>query len=101
MSGLAAGAVILLGVVFPRLKGSRRGILFFDAIAECNDPDEYLGDVLSCSDDDLVRTKLQHCYELSKICSTKYRMLRLGFWIGCVGLGSSLLYLLLAKNSSL
>ncbi len=100
MFGLAAGAATLLAVIFPRLKGSRRGIFFFDAIAECDGPGEYANDVLSHSGDHLVRTKLQHCYELSKICSTKYRVLRVGFWIGCVGAGSALLFLVLAKSVS-
>ncbi|HKM85596.1 MAG TPA: Pycsar system effector family protein [Terriglobales bacterium] len=99
MLGLAAGAIILLAVVFPRLKGSRRGLLFFNAISEYDNSVEYANGVFARSHDDLVRTKLEHCYELSKICSAKYRMLRVGFWIGSVGSAAALLFLLFAKSS--
>lgn len=98
MFGLAAGAITLLAVVFPRLRGSRRGILFFGAIAECDSSGHYVADVLARSGDDLVLAKLEHCHELSKVCCAKYRTLRAGFWIGCIGVASSLLFLLLAKS---
>lgn len=98
MLGLAAGAATLLAVVFPRLKGSRRGLLFFNAISEYDNSGEYANDVLACSGDDLVRKKLLHCHELSRICTAKYRVLRVGFWMGCVGVASSLLFLLLSKG---
>lgn len=100
MFGIAAGAVVLLGVVFPRLKGSARGILFFKAIAAYDNPSDYAEDVLARSEHDLVRSKLQHCYELSKVCSAKYRLLRIGFWVGSVGVAATILYLLLAKSTS-
>ena len=100
MFGIAAGAVILLGVVFPRLKGSARGILFFKAIAAHDNPSDYAEEVLARSEHDLVRSKLQHCYELSKVCSAKYRLLRIGFWVGSVGVAATILYLLLAKSTS-
>ena len=98
MFGLAAGAITLLAGVFPRLRGSRRGILFFGAIAECDSSGHYVADVLARSGDDLVLAKLEHCHELSKVCCAKYRTLRAGFWIGCIGVASSLLFLLLAKS---
>jgi pycsar effector protein len=98
MLGLAIGAIFLLAVVFPRLKGSRRGLLFFNAIAEYEYPGEYAAEVLSQSDDQIVRTKLLHCHELSKVCKAKYWTLRAGFWVGTVGVGTGLLFLLLAKT---
>jgi hypothetical protein len=97
MFGLAAGAVVLLAVVFPRLKGSRRGLLFFNAISEYDSSSEYANDVLVRSCDHLVRTKLQHCYDLAKVCGAKYRMLRIGFWLGSVGTAAALLFLLFSK----
>jgi hypothetical protein len=97
---LAAGAVILLGVVFPRLKGSRRGLLFFNAVAEYDSSAQYAEDVLGRSEEELVRTKLQHCYDLSKVCGAKYRMLSIGFWIGSVGAAAALLFMLLAKSGA-
>jgi hypothetical protein len=100
MLGLAVGAGVLLSVIFPRLKGSRRGILFFNAIAEYDSASEYADDVLTRPANSLVRTKLQHCYDLSMVCSAKYRMLRIGFWVGSIGAATALLFLLLAKSGS-
>lgn len=95
---LAGGAVTLLTVVFPRMKGSRRGLLYFNAISEYESQGEYATDVLIRSGDDLVRLKLQHCHELSRICRAKYAVLRIGFWIGCVGAVTAMLFLVLAKS---
>jgi hypothetical protein len=41
MISLALSACALLSVVFPRLKGSRRGLIFFSAIAEYESSREY------------------------------------------------------------
>lgn len=98
MLGLAAGACTLLAVVFPRLKGSRRGLLFFNAIAEYDNSTEYVKEVLARSGDDLISAKLQHLYELSRVCTAKYRTLRIGFWAGSIGAAAGLLFLFLAKN---
>lgn len=98
MLGLAVGAGVLLAVVFPRLKGSKRGILFFNAITEYESSTEYAEDVLARGTEVLVRAKLQHCYDLSKVCSDKYRMLRIGFWVGSIGTATALLFLLLANG---
>jgi hypothetical protein len=98
MLGLSAGAIALIGVVFPRLKGSRRGFLFFNAIAEYDNSADYASDVLASSPDSLTRMKLQHCYDLSLICTVKYRALKLGFWLGFIGAASALLFLFLSKT---
>jgi hypothetical protein len=98
MLGVAAGAAILLAVVFPRLKGSRQGLLYFNAISEYPSAAGYANDVLASPHGNLVRAKLQHCYELSKVCSAKYRALRIGFWVGSIGSAAALLFLLFAKS---
>jgi hypothetical protein len=91
------GFISMLGL--PRLKGSRRGLLYFNAISEYDSSAEYANDVLTRSHDDLVRAKLQHCYELAKVCGAKYRVLRIGFWVGSVGSAAALLFLLFAKSN--
>jgi hypothetical protein len=93
---LAMSACVLLSVVFPRLKGSRRGIIFFSAIAEYDSGQEYAGTVLRQATSDIVAAKLQHTFDLSKVCVAKYRALRIGFWLGSIGVVTTLLYLLLA-----
>lgn len=100
MLGLAVGAAILLAVIFPRLRGSRRGLIFFNAIAEYENSTEYADAVLGQSSPDVTRTKLQHCFDLSKICRSKYRMLRIGFWAGSIGAAAALAFLLLARDSA-
>src|SRR5258708_4208150 len=97
MFGLGIAAGTFLAVVFPRLKGSRRGILFFNAIAEHDNSSEYADEVIRRSGEQLLRAKLQHAYDLSKICTRKYRTLCAGFWIGSVGIGAAVLYLLLSR----
>ena len=95
MVGLAASACVFLAVVFPRLKGSRRGILFFNAIAEHKLSNEYTDDVFHRTLVELSRIKLNHAYDLSKVCRSKYKILRLGFWLGSTGTVAALLFLFL------
>ena len=95
MVGLALGAVVLLAVVFPRLKGSKRGIIYFSGIAEYETSTEYADDVSRRALPDFVRAKLQHGHELANVCRRKYRTLVVGLWIGSVGAGAALLYLLI------
>lgn len=97
MVGLGSSACVLLAVVFPRLKGSRRGILFFNAIAEHDSSMEYADEVLHRSPQEIIRVKLQHSYDLAKVCTNKYRHLRVGFWIGSIGAGAALLFLVLGR----
>jgi len=97
MAGLASSALVLLAVVFPRLKGSRPGILFFNAIAEHDSSSEYADEVLRRSVHDIVRVKLAHSYDLAEVCAAKYRTLCVGFWIGGAGAVGALLFLLLAR----
>lgn len=95
MVGLALAAAVLLAVVFPRLRGSKRGIIYFGGIAEYDTSAEYADDVSRRALPDFVRAKLQHGHELANVCRRKYRTLVAGLWIGSVGAGAALLYLLI------
>jgi hypothetical protein len=96
MFGLAIGAALFLFVVFPRMRGSKRGLIFFSAIAEHETATEYADEVMNRSSLELARAKLQHGYDLSKVCRTKYALLLVGFWASAVGAIATLLYLLFA-----
>jgi hypothetical protein len=98
MFSLAISAGTLLTVVFPRLKGSKRGLIFFSAIVEYDSSREYAEEVLRKSIDEIVSAKLRHSYDLACVCVSKYRTLRIGFWIGSVGIISALLFLLLSPG---
>lgn len=97
MGGLAVAAGVMLSVVMPRLKGSKRGLIYFNAVAEHESSMEYADEVTRRSAAEISRIKLQHTYDLAKICRAKYRVLVTGFWIGGVGAVAALSYLFLAR----
>jgi hypothetical protein len=94
MLALSASACVLLSVVFPRLKGSRRGFIFFSAVAEYEAGRDYANDVLRQPVEELVNAKLTHAYDLCRVCVAKYRSLRVAFWIGAVGVVCALLFMI-------
>lgn len=93
--GLLLSAVACMLVVMPRLTGSRRGLVFFGAIAEFENSNDYVSEFMKQSLYDLCDAKIRHTYDLSSICKTKYRMLKWGQWLGGGGLISALLLLVL------
>lgn len=95
MAALAVGAFLALLVVIPRTPGSRRGFLFWEAIAEYDTGRQYADELSLLSPATLFQVKAEHCFELSKVCRRKYRMLRCALWTGAVGLAGSLLVFLI------
>jgi hypothetical protein len=93
--GLLLCAIACLLAVMPRLKGSKRGIVFFAAINEYNSSNDYVSEFMNKSLFDLCEEKLKHAYELSAICKRKYVMLKWGQWLGAIGLIATLLLLVL------
>ncbi len=94
MAALAIGSFLALLVVIPRRGGSRRGFLFWEAIAEYDTGRTYSDDLSRLSTATLVQVKAEHCFDLAKICRTKYSLLRWSLWIGAVGLIGALLVFL-------
>ncbi len=90
MAALAVGAFLALLVVIPRTPGSRRGFLFWEAIAEYDTGRQYSDDLWKLSAPSLVQVKGEHCYDLAVVCRRKYRMLRRALWTGAVGLAGAL-----------
>lgn len=90
MAALAAGALLALLVIIPRTPGSRRGFLFWQAIAEYDTGRQYSDELWRLSGPSLVQIKAEHCYELARVCRRKYWMLRSALWTGAVGLAGSL-----------
>lgn len=97
---LAGGSLVSLAVIVPRLKGSKRGYVFWGAIVGVGSPAKYAEEVLQRSSNDLVKAKLEHCYELASVCTRKYRTLNLAIRIGALGLSAGVLYLLFFKPPS-
>lgn len=90
MTGLALGVLLALLVVTPRTSGSRRGYLFWEAIAEYDSARQYADEVMQLTSATLVQVKAEHCFDLARVCRSKYRMLRAAMWAGAIGLAASL-----------
>ena len=94
MVALAVGALLALTVVIPRTPGSRRGFIFWEAIAECGPGRQYADDLSTLSPATLFQMKADHCFDLAKVCRAKYKWLRAALWVCAVGLGASLVVFL-------
>ncbi|MBY0545203.1 MAG: hypothetical protein K2Q14_06630 [Gammaproteobacteria bacterium] len=94
MIGLALASLLFLYVVTPRLKGSKKGVIFFRSIAEYDNGNEYAADIVRLGEKEIAVEKLKHCYELAKICNAKFNKLAWGLYIGGVAIFFALLYLL-------
>ena len=84
--GLIFCLIFAISVVFPSLKGSKKGIIFFNSVAEYESYNEYIGDVLKKDDQEITGEYLRHIHELSKICTTKFKRLMVSYCCGIVGL---------------
>ncbi|MGV8948747.1 MAG: Pycsar system effector family protein [Candidatus Paracaedibacter sp.] len=94
MIGLGISSIFFLLVIMPRLGGSKRGLIYFNGVVEHNTPNDYAVNILNCSEDYLIQAKLEHCYELSKICQSKYLALQRGIFIGGVSLFAGIIHLI-------
>lgn len=97
MIAIALAVLTALAVVVPRLKGASDGLIFWSAIDRFESSAEYADAVLIEDDEHRVHARLEHCYELAKVCNRKYRTLNWSIRIGAVGLGASVLYLLFLR----
>jgi hypothetical protein len=89
MGGLGAGSLLAISVVWPRLPGSRRGFIFWEAVAEYETAREYADDVARLSAATLSQCVSEHCHDLSKVCRAKYKHLRFSIWLCSIGLAAS------------
>ena len=94
MVALALGAFLALLVIIPRTPGSRRGFIFWEAIAEYDNGRDYADQCSMLSPATLFQIKAEHSYVLAGICRQKYRWLRFALWVGAVGLGAALVVFL-------
>jgi len=91
---LISAVLLSIVVVVPRTGGSRRGLIFWEAIAEYRSSRDYADHVASSSVPTLSRARAEHAYELSIVCQKKYRWLRYAVIAGSLGfVGSLLLFL--------
>lgn len=92
---LVLSAFFAFRVVAPRLTSqSGEGVVFFGAVAAKASAEAYIRDVVSRSHAELTSARLQHCYDVSKICTKKYGSLKKSIWFGVPALSLTFLYLL-------
>jgi len=91
---LAGAALLALYVLMPRLPGPRRGFIFWEAIAEYQTARQYSDELLVLSEATLAQEKAEHCHTLAGVCSEKFKVLRLAFYVLGVGLVCSIVVLL-------
>jgi hypothetical protein len=94
MMALAVGALTAVFVVIPRTPGSRRGFIFWEAIAEYATAREYSDEVSSLSAATMSQVTAEHCFDLARVCRRKYKVLRCALWICAVGLAATSLVFL-------
>lgn len=94
MVSLALATLGAMGVVVPRRRGSSRGYIFWEAVAEYEDSTGYSSVVMQLSPEALTRETLHHCYELAKVCRRKYRALNISLRFAALGSVASVIYLL-------
>lgn len=96
---LGAGSAMAFYVIAPRLARSDKDLVFWKSVAELPDRDSLANAVLSSSREHLARERLRHCYDLSRVCASKYHWLRRAMLVGSFGLIAALLATLLARVS--
>ena len=94
MIALVVGAGCAFCVIVPRTKGSRRGLIFWEAVAEYDTGDSYGKDLLKLSMEGLFLAMASHCVDLAKVCRAKYQVLRCSLLCGVLGLAASLIAVL-------
>lgn len=94
-AGLVICSMLCALTIMPRLSGTKRGIIFFNAVREYGNAAEYSEDILSRTIGQLCDAKYRHIYELSTVCREKYISITCGFRFGLTGVISTFLLLAL------
>lgn len=94
ISGLSVSCMLAVAVVFPKLKGSRRGFIFWESIAEFETASSFSDAAQQLRGPSLTNELLKHVYEIAHVCKEKYRILNWSLRIGAIGAISTILYLI-------
>ena len=88
---------LAIAVVYPRLKGSRRGHVFWNGITEFSSPSEYVESVTRLTEANILEEVVRHGYELANVCKAKWRVLNWALVVGTLG-GVATIILVLFKE---
>jgi hypothetical protein len=87
---LALGAWFAALVIAPRLWTTGEAIVFFAGVAEHSSGSAYAAKIRASDEEDLLEARLRHCYDVSRVCTRKYNLLRIAIWTGTAGIATSL-----------
>lgn len=94
---LIASGISAFLVIAPRL-GSSPGnaeLVFFGNVAGRASGDEYVSDIASRSKSDLAAARLRHCFDVARVCTRKYSLLKQSIWLALPGLTLALVAFLI------
>lgn len=92
---LGLSALFSFLVIRPRRPTSADdGIVFFVQVADKASASAYASEVAGYDQNSLTTARLEHCYDVSRVCASKYASLRLAIWSGLLGVVLTLLQLL-------
>ena len=77
---------------WPRTKGASAGLVFWGAIARNESAGGYLERVRRKTAGELAAAKLEHSYELAKICERKFKWADVSVRFGVVGFSLAIIY---------
>ncbi len=77
---------------WPRTKGLRAGVVFWGAIAKNDSAGAYVERAKAKTADELAVAKLEHTYELAKICERKFRWADIAIRFAVIGFGLAIIY---------
>ena len=82
---LSVGLIFSSAVVVPSLRKTHKGIVFFRSVSGYANASSYASDVIGSTPTRLAREVLEHAYDLSRICSSKYQKLVVATWSTSIG----------------
>jgi hypothetical protein len=95
ISFLCLSALFSFLVISPRRSSSSAdGIVFFGHVAAKANADAYISAVADHDQASLAAERLAHCYDISRVCASKYTALRAAIWFGLLGIVFALSQLL-------
>lgn len=93
---LLGSTVTSVLTVVARLRGAKRGLIFFGAIAEFSSCNDYANEICAKPIDELIKAKLMHVHDISRICVSKFRMLKISTYSGSFGAVCAIVLLMMS-----
>ncbi len=93
MLSLALSAATAFRAILPRLIRSHNGLFFWEVIGSYSRASRWIADLQCRSEADLTDARLRHCHALARICTKKFRLLRLSMTAAVGGIVAAALFI--------